>query len=99
MVNCLVTRSGSGIDQDAYFWFQHLADGIEQPSVGIDLLCVLLLQDENDLDWDQVGRVSRIGLDQLRLRVYRDLSCVLESYSAWCYPDQSAWCQSGSYQD
>ena len=39
-------------DQNADVWYQKCTECIEEPPVGVDLLLVLLLEEENDLRRD-----------------------------------------------
>ena len=50
MVNRLMTRLGSRIQQYTCLWVQLSSDSVEEPSMGIDLFGVLLLEDKDDLD-------------------------------------------------
>ena len=58
---------------------QLLANGVEEPAVGVDLLLVLRLDDEDDLDGDQVGAIILLlREDELGLSIDRELSGVLD---------------------
>jgi hypothetical protein len=60
---------GSRIEQHANLGLQHLPNRIEQPTMTVDLLFVVLFQDKDDLDRDEVVGIARIRLDELRFRV------------------------------
>ena len=60
---------------DAYL--KHFTNGIEEPSVGVDLLLVLCLQDEYDLDRHEVVRIVANRQDQLRSGVNGKLRGIL----------------------
>jgi hypothetical protein len=54
------------------------ADGVEEPSVRVDLLLVLSLDDEDDLNRDQVRAIILLlGEDELGLSIDRELGGVL----------------------
>ena len=52
MINRLMSRLGSRIDQHANLRLQHPSNRIEQPTMTVDLLFIVLFQDKDDLDWD-----------------------------------------------
>ena len=52
MINRLVPRLGSRIDQHANLGLQHPPNRIEQPTMTVDLLFIVLFQDKDDMDWD-----------------------------------------------
>ena len=90
MINGLVARFRSGIDQHAHFRFQHPSDRIEQPPMTVDLLFVFLFEHKDNLYWDEIVRITRVGLDQLGLcidgylgRILRKACMVLVSYIAF----------------
>lgn len=56
---------------------QHLADSIEQPTMRVDLLLILSLENEDNLNRNQVQRVVGLGKDKLRCRVHRKLGRIL----------------------
>ena len=65
MINSLMSRLGPRIEQHTSLRVQLSTDSIEQPSVRIDLLGILLLEYQNDLDRDlsvsldpQPGRIQ-----------------------------------------
>ena len=61
----LGTGLGAGVEQNADLGVQDAAEGIEQPTVGVDLLGVLLFQTEDHLDRGQgLGAVIH-GADEL----------------------------------
>ena len=78
MINRLMPRLGSRIDQHANLGLQHPPNRIEQPTMTVDLLFIVLFQDKDDLNGDEVVGIARIRLDELRFRVDRDLGGVLE---------------------
>jgi hypothetical protein len=51
LVDGVLSWSGTGIDENANVWLEALAEGLEKPSVRIDLLLVLFFQAEENLDW------------------------------------------------
>jgi hypothetical protein len=77
MIDRLMTRFSPRIDQHADLGFQHPPDRIEQPTMRVDLLLVVLFQYKDDLDGDEVVGVSRVRLDELRFGVDRDLGGIL----------------------
>jgi len=50
MINRLMTRFGSSIQQYTCLWVQLSSNSIEQPSMRIDLFGILLFEDKDDLD-------------------------------------------------
>lgn len=72
-----MSRLGPRINQDTNLRLQHPSDPVEQPTVRVDLLLVLLLEHEDDLDRYQVVGIARVGLHELRLGIDRDLGRVL----------------------
>ena len=56
-----------------------MSNGIEEPTMRIDLLLILGLQDKNDLNWDQIVGVILVGKDKLRCEVNGELGSVLVS--------------------
>ena len=60
-------------------YLEHFTNSIEEPSMGIDLLLVLGLQDEDDLDRHEVVRVIIGRQNQLRSSVDRKLRCILQN--------------------
>ena len=52
MINSLMSRLGSCIEQYTSLRVQLSANSIEKPSVGIDFLGILLLEHQDDLDRD-----------------------------------------------
>ena len=61
-----------------FAYLKHLADRVEQPTMGVYLLLVLRFHDKDNLHGDQVIRVVALRDDQLRGRVDRKLGRVLE---------------------
>ena len=49
IVNGRASGLGSDIEQNAHVWLDQRAERVEEPSVTIELLLVLLLQAEDDL--------------------------------------------------
>lgn len=60
---------------DAYL--KYLADSIEEPSMGIDLLLVLGLQNQDDLDGHEVVGIIANRQNQLRSGINRELCGIL----------------------
>lgn len=58
-------------------YLDHLPNGVEQPSMGVDFLLVLRLQNKDKLDGDQVVLVVWLRKHQLRCGVYRQLGGIL----------------------
>lgn len=77
----LVTRLGTRIQQDDHFRVKNAAKGVEQPSVRVDLLAVLLFQAEHHLHRRKGTRPVVSGSDKLLIRRYRQLSRVFELWS------------------
>jgi hypothetical protein len=69
---------GSGIEQNADFRVKNAANGSEEPSVGVDLLAVLLLQAEHHLHGRQGASAIIVGTNQLLVGSDRQLRRVLE---------------------
>ena len=82
VVDGLAAGLRTGVDENTNFRLQHLTNGVEQPTVRVDLLLVLRLDDEDDLDWHEVVRIVTVRDDKLRCRINRQLCCVL--YKAIC---------------
>jgi hypothetical protein len=57
---------------------QHLADGVEEPAVRIDLLLVLCLDNEDNLDRYQIVWIVSMWKDKLRRSIDRELRGVLQ---------------------
>lgn len=95
IIDGLVARLGSGIKENTNLrlmiqsthnlisgsstCIKHLANGIKQPTVGIDLLLVLGFQDKNNLDRNEVVRAVLLRQYQLGSWINRKLSRVLLS--------------------
>lgn len=75
----LWTRLGTSIQKNADFGVQDLAEGVEQPSVGVDFLGVLLLQAEHHLDRGKTLWVLFLWSDQHLRGGNRQLCRVLEN--------------------
>ena len=60
-------------------YLQYTSDGIEEPTMRIDLLLILGLQDKNDLNQDQIVGVILVGKDKLRCGVNGEVGSVLVS--------------------
>ena len=58
--------------------FKHLANGVKEPTVRIDLLLVLCLNDEDDGHRYEVSVVITMRKDELWRRIDGQLGCVLE---------------------
>ena len=78
VVQRLVAWLGTGVNEHAEFRLQMAAKRVEEPTVTIDLLAVLLLETEDHLDGDQVGSVIAMRLDERGSGVDRKLGCVFE---------------------
>lgn len=59
LVDRIAARLCSSIDEHTDIGFQYSAEGLEEPSVGVDLLLILLLQAEEHLDWS----IAALDLD------------------------------------
>ena len=61
----MVNRSGPGhssdIDKNANVGLEDGTEGVEEPTMRVDLFLVLLLQTEQNLDWDVTTFVSLDG--------------------------------------
>ena len=68
----------TSIDEYADLGLQDTADGVEQPSMRVNLLLVLRLEDKDDLHRHQVVGVFSMGEDECWCGVDRDLCCVLK---------------------
>jgi hypothetical protein len=68
----------TGIEQNADFRVENAANGSKQPSVGVDLLCVLLLQAEHHLHGGKRAGAVIVRADELLVRGDGQLCCVLE---------------------
>lgn len=68
----------TGIEQDADFGVQNTTNGSEQPSVGVDLLGVLLLQAEHHLDGGKRAGAVVVGTDELLVGRDGQLGSVLK---------------------
>lgn len=56
----------TNVEQDTNIGLDEWAKGIEEPSMAVQLLLVLLLEAENDLDWTSTGRnFTRVTDDNL----------------------------------
>jgi hypothetical protein len=60
MIKRFCARFSTGIDEDANFWFKLSTNSIEEPSVRIDLLAVLLFEAENHLYGYQIARIGSL---------------------------------------
>ena len=58
---------------------KHFSDSVKKPAMGIDLLLVLGLQDQDDLDRDEVVRVFVSRQNQLRSGIDRKLCGILRN--------------------
>lgn len=81
VVNTPLAGLGPGIEQADDIRVQVAPDRVEEPAVRVDLLGVLLLQAEDHLHRDEVVRITRMRLDQRRLRRHRQRRGVLEDVS------------------
>ncbi|KAI6752785.1 hypothetical protein HG530_013537 [Fusarium avenaceum] len=59
------TGLGTGIEQDTHLRVQDTTESVEEPSMRVDLLGVLLLQTEDHLNWWQVLGAFVCGSDKL----------------------------------
>jgi hypothetical protein len=50
---------------------QYLTNGVEQPTMGVDLFLVLGLDDEDDLDWNEILVIVLPREHELRDRINR----------------------------
>ena len=85
MINCLMSWLRSRIKQNTSLGVQLPTNSIEEPSVGIDLFAILLLEHQDDLDRDlyisfpssqarpayQVVRITWMRLYELRRSINR----------------------------
>jgi len=60
-------------DQDTDVWYQKRTESIEEPLVGVYLLLVSLLEEENDLCWDNTFIWVSIPLS-IRLRAILNIN-------------------------
>ena len=74
----LVTGFSTGVEQDTDFGVENAAKGVEEPSVGVDLLAVLLFQAEHHLHRRQSRRAIVNGANELLIGRNRQLGGVLE---------------------
>lgn len=58
-------------------YLEYFADSVEQPTVRVDLLLVLRLDDEDERDGDEVVGVFALRYDQLWGSIHRQLGCIL----------------------
>ena len=65
-----------GVKAETYL--QHLADGIEEPAVRIDLLLVFCLDNEDNLDGYQIVWIVSMWKDKLGRSIDRELRGVLQ---------------------
>jgi hypothetical protein len=56
-----MARLGARIQQDASFRLELFSNSIKEPSVGIDLLRILLLEHKDDLDRDLIVSSTTLG--------------------------------------
>lgn len=59
MIHRLVTGLGARVDEHADLRVELASDSVEQPSMRVDLLRVLLLEDENDLNRHLLSSVAK----------------------------------------
>lgn len=79
--NRLRAGLGTGIQKDAHLGVEDTTKSVEEPSVGINLLGVLLLQTEHHLHRRKAGRIVIAGANKLLGSSYGELSGVLELHS------------------
>lgn len=72
---------GTSVEQDTDLGVQNAAEGGEQPSMGVDLFAVLLLQTEDHLDRWQGRRAIVVRSNQLLVGSDGQLRGVLENMS------------------
>ena len=77
VIDRLATGFGTCINQDTDFGLQHLADGVEEPTVRVNLLLVLSLNDQDDLTRDQVVGVIGLWENKGRGSIHRQLGGIL----------------------
>ena len=81
-----VSRFGARINKDTYLglksqlalvhegwcltYLKHRTDGIEEPTMGVDLLLILCLQDKDNLYRDEVVRILAMRQDKLGGRIH-----------------------------
>ena len=58
-------------------YFEHLANGVEEPTVRVNLLLVLSLNDQDDLTRDQVVGVIGMWENKGRGSIHRQLGGIL----------------------
>lgn len=73
-----MARLCTSIEQNANFRVQNAAEGIEKPSVRVDLLAVLLLETEHHLHRGKSAGTIIRGSDELLVRGDRELGGVLK---------------------
>lgn len=86
MIDALMTRLCACINQNADLRFQLPSDRIEQPSVGVNLLLVLCLYDEDDLHGNEVVRIISVWKHECWSCVDRQLGRVLENMCDDIFP-------------
>lgn len=79
MVQRGTTRTSTDIEKDADIGIQRLAEGVEAPSVRVELALVLLLETEEQLDRNN----ALLGTLELEIRVQRHLCRVLVNVSLY----------------
>lgn len=77
VIDRLATGFGTCINQDTDFGLQHLADGVEEPTVRVNLLLVLSLNDQDNLTRDQVVGVIGLWENKRRGSIHRQLGGIL----------------------
>ena len=77
VIDGLVPGFSTSIDKDTNLRVEHLPNSIEEPTVGVDLLLILGLEDENNLHGDEIVRVFTMGENQLWGGINGDLSGIL----------------------
>ena len=88
MVERVIARTGTAVEEDTDIRLQNGAEGLEKPSVGIDFLLILLLETEDHLTWHDsllstttINSQSQARLPELQLGVDADLGRVFVNVS------------------
>lgn len=80
----LVTGLGTGVQKNDDFWVENTAESVEQPSMRVDLLAVLLLQAEHHLHGRKGGWAIVGWPDELLIGGHGQLSCVFKLGQSAC---------------
>ena len=73
-----VSRFCASINKDTNFWVELPSHSVEEPAVGVDLLLVFSLDDEDDLDGNEIVGIVLLGQNELGCGVDGKLSGILK---------------------